>query len=230
MSTSEPGDHKPWLGDTSNASVPAVMELVHFTSFMYPARGRMDLPDGGSVIRSFPDCPNNCPDTDRNITALAILIKDRPTRRIHQHPHLFLTLFAADLHWDNLMRHMPDYEGWESATSAERIRIARVNLRDNPHIAAYWFDLVIRPSNAWSYVRSSRLLTSGIAMNGRVGDRHMITASTGWKPKGGNVHGPEDKSKILPSGEEHFRECWRERIARVTTTCHMHRRTAKSGL
>ncbi|OXV10061.1 hypothetical protein Egran_02176 [Elaphomyces granulatus] len=54
-------------------------------------------------------------------------------------PHLFVTLSAADHHWDDLMQRMPRYEAWSTGTSAERIGIARENLRDNPLIAAYWF-------------------------------------------------------------------------------------------
>ncbi|KAJ5171639.1 hypothetical protein N7492_004232 [Penicillium capsulatum] len=53
--------------------------------------------------------------------------------------HFFLTLSAADLHWDDLMRWMPNYDDWRAADSATRIRLARANLRDNPLIAAYWF-------------------------------------------------------------------------------------------
>jgi hypothetical protein len=54
-------------------------------------------------------------------------------------PHLFVTLSPADLHWDDLMQRMPQYGDWRDGTVAERLRIARNNLRDNPHIAAYWF-------------------------------------------------------------------------------------------
>jgi helitron helicase-like protein len=54
-------------------------------------------------------------------------------------PDLFLTFSAADYHWDSLQRHMPRYEEWKNGTAAERIKIARENVRDNPHIAAYHF-------------------------------------------------------------------------------------------
>lgn len=54
-------------------------------------------------------------------------------------PHLFVTLSAADLHWHDLMRHMPHFEEWLNGRPDVRNRIARINLRDNPHIAAYWF-------------------------------------------------------------------------------------------
>ncbi|OXV07313.1 hypothetical protein Egran_04923 [Elaphomyces granulatus] len=40
------------------------------------------------------------------------------------------------------MRRMPRYEAWSTGTSAERIRIARGNLRDNPLIAAYWCEVL----------------------------------------------------------------------------------------
>ena len=52
---------------------------------------------------------------------------------------LFITLSAADYHWDSLQRHMPRYDEWLTATPAQRLRIARQNLTDNPHIAAYHF-------------------------------------------------------------------------------------------
>jgi hypothetical protein len=35
---------------------------------------------------------------------------------------------------------MPRYREWLSGTTAQRLQIARENLRDNPNIAAYWFD------------------------------------------------------------------------------------------
>ncbi|KAJ5142497.1 uncharacterized protein N7515_001284 [Penicillium bovifimosum] len=54
--------------------------------------------------------------------------------------HIFLTQSAADLHWPDLMRHLPRYQEWVQADANQRARIARENLRDNPHIAAYWFD------------------------------------------------------------------------------------------
>jgi ATP-dependent DNA helicase PIF1 len=54
-------------------------------------------------------------------------------------PSLFLTFSAADLHWNSLMRHLPRYEEWKAAPSDERVRIARENLHDNPHIVAYHF-------------------------------------------------------------------------------------------
>jgi ATP-dependent DNA helicase PIF1 len=54
-------------------------------------------------------------------------------------PSLFLTFSAANLHWDSLVRHLPRYEEWKAALSDQRVRIARENLRDNPHIVAYHF-------------------------------------------------------------------------------------------
>ena len=41
--------------------------------------------------------------------------------------------------WDDLMRNLPRYEEWSNGTTQQRMRIARENLRDNPHICAYWF-------------------------------------------------------------------------------------------
>ncbi|KAH0826840.1 hypothetical protein AYO21_07253 [Fonsecaea monophora] len=54
-------------------------------------------------------------------------------------PHLFVTLSAADYHWHDLMKHLPEFDRWEIATPDERIRIARRNIRDNPLIVAYYF-------------------------------------------------------------------------------------------
>ena len=54
-------------------------------------------------------------------------------------PDLFLTFSAADLHWDSLQRHMSRYEEWKPAAGSAKFRIARENLRDNPHIAAHHF-------------------------------------------------------------------------------------------
>lgn len=54
-------------------------------------------------------------------------------------PNVFMTFSAADLHWDSLARHMPRYEEWKTATTEQQVSIARQNLRENPHIAAYHF-------------------------------------------------------------------------------------------
>ena len=54
---------------------------------------------------------------------------------------LFVTLSAADIHWDDLMRHLPNYNEWCEGTAAERIRISRENLRNNPHIVAQWIHI-----------------------------------------------------------------------------------------
>jgi hypothetical protein len=37
------------------------------------------------------------------------------------------------------MQRMPQYEAWRAGSPTERTKIARENLRDNPHIVAYWF-------------------------------------------------------------------------------------------
>jgi ATP-dependent DNA helicase PIF1 len=54
-------------------------------------------------------------------------------------PNLFVTLSAADMHWDSLMELFPDYEEWLIASREERMRMARKNIRDSPHIIAYHF-------------------------------------------------------------------------------------------
>jgi Helitron helicase-like domain at N-terminus len=56
-------------------------------------------------------------------------------------PAVFLTFSAADYHWDSLMVHLlgDKYESWRNGTQAQRIRLAREGLINNPHIAAYHF-------------------------------------------------------------------------------------------
>ncbi len=51
-------------------------------------------------------------------------------------PSLFMTFLVADFHWRSLMRHVPNYQQWEQANDRERVREARIALRDDPHIAA----------------------------------------------------------------------------------------------
>ena len=51
-----------------------------------------------------------------------------------------MTLSAADLQWDALMRLMPDYEAWKQASGRERSKVATKNLRSHPHIAARHFE------------------------------------------------------------------------------------------
>lgn len=68
-------------------------------------------------------------------------------------PGMFMTFSAADLHWDCLQRNMPRYDDWLAADHRGKLAIAAVNLRNNPHIAAYHFhqryssflDKVLRP-------------------------------------------------------------------------------------
>ncbi|EED11567.1 hypothetical protein TSTA_008630 [Talaromyces stipitatus ATCC 10500] len=55
----------------------------------------------------------------------------------HQHLKAMVKNIAADLHWADLMQHLPNFE--RAAIGQERIQIARDNLRDNPHIVAQWF-------------------------------------------------------------------------------------------
>ena len=52
-------------------------------------------------------------------------------------------VYAADLNWDDLMRHLPNYQEWKQGTAAERIRYSRENLRNNPHIVAQWFNYLL---------------------------------------------------------------------------------------
>lgn len=54
-------------------------------------------------------------------------------------PNLFVTFSAADNHWESLHRHMPRYDEWRNGTNDVKIAIARQNIRENPHIAAWHF-------------------------------------------------------------------------------------------
>jgi hypothetical protein len=51
----------------------------------------------------------------------------------------FLTLLAADLYWDSLMRLFPNYDEGRAADRHQRVRLAWDNLRDNLYIVAYHF-------------------------------------------------------------------------------------------
>lgn len=55
-------------------------------------------------------------------------------------PHVFLTFSAADMQWDDLYRHMPEYESFKCSTDTERGRLAYRLLQENPHIAAEYLD------------------------------------------------------------------------------------------
>ena len=66
----------------------------------------------------------------RNLEAMCFALKC---------PHIFLTFSAADLHWDSLAKVMPDYQLWLAADDDGKARIARKNLKENPHIAAWHF-------------------------------------------------------------------------------------------
>ena len=54
-------------------------------------------------------------------------------------PGAFITLSPADLHWQSLYRHMPDYERWQGLEEPARMALSSRLLRENPHIAAWHF-------------------------------------------------------------------------------------------
>ena len=54
-------------------------------------------------------------------------------------PDLFITFSAADLHWGSFFSHLSEYDSWKEAVGSDKFRIARLALRDNPHIAAHHF-------------------------------------------------------------------------------------------
>ncbi|EED12765.1 conserved hypothetical protein [Talaromyces stipitatus ATCC 10500] len=124
--------------------------------------------------------------------------------------HLFVTLSAADLHWADLMRHLPDFEQWKAGTSSERIQIARDNLRDNPHIVAQWFsfDTIHFEKRFWT--KDSMSLRTGIASNGKDVARYITMVYTGLTVL------PIQRSNLCPSnfvkpsltfGENTVRNC-----------------------
>lgn len=47
-------------------------------------------------------------------------------------PGAFITLSPADLHWDSLYRHMPEYERWCNADENVRMALSRRLLQENP--------------------------------------------------------------------------------------------------
>ena len=54
-------------------------------------------------------------------------------------PDLFITFSAADLHWDSFFSSLSEYDSWKEGVGSDKFRIARLALRDNPHIAAHHF-------------------------------------------------------------------------------------------
>lgn len=56
-------------------------------------------------------------------------------------PNVFATFSAAELHWDSLHLCYGEeiYTAWKQGTAAQRSKISRDFLRDNPHKAAYHF-------------------------------------------------------------------------------------------
>jgi ATP-dependent DNA helicase PIF1 len=54
---------------------------------------------------------------------------------------VFLTWSCADHQWEDLHRHMPNYDAWLLGTEAERYAIVAKNIHENPHIIAAWLDI-----------------------------------------------------------------------------------------
>ncbi|EGP82368.1 uncharacterized protein MYCGRDRAFT_97535 [Zymoseptoria tritici IPO323] len=55
-------------------------------------------------------------------------------------PDIFITLSAADVQWFSTASHMPDFERWLTLPPDERARLARENLKNNPHVADAHFE------------------------------------------------------------------------------------------
>jgi hypothetical protein len=43
---------------------------------------------------------------------------------------MFMTISPADLHWNSLVKLMPNYNEWKQATEEQRVRIPRSKLRN----------------------------------------------------------------------------------------------------
>jgi hypothetical protein len=52
---------------------------------------------------------------------------------------LFITVSAADYHWESLYRHTPRFDEWQASPEEVRMALSRRLLQDNAHIAAYHF-------------------------------------------------------------------------------------------
>ncbi|KAG6191965.1 hypothetical protein E4U27_003966 [Claviceps purpurea] len=50
-----------------------------------------------------------------------------------------MTFSAADLERESLAKLMPNYEASAAGTNDQKMKIAAINLKNNPHIAAYHF-------------------------------------------------------------------------------------------
>ena len=76
---------------------------------------------------------------------------------------------------------MPRYEEWKNGTAAERIKISRENVRDNPHIAAYQFHrrFIVFMEKVISPKFNARI--TGIGTSGRGVALLTIMASFGLK-------------------------------------------------
>ena len=53
----------------------------------------------------------------------------------------FITFSAADHQWDDLHRHLPNYEEFSTGTEAVRNRVAFKNVQDNPHVIAAYLNI-----------------------------------------------------------------------------------------
>jgi hypothetical protein len=43
---------------------------------------------------------------------------------------MFMTISPADLHWNSVVKLMPNYNEWKQATEEQRVRISRSKLRN----------------------------------------------------------------------------------------------------
>ncbi|KGO38328.1 hypothetical protein PEX1_069160 [Penicillium expansum] len=55
--------------------------------------------------------------------------------------NILLVLSAADLHWDDLVRHLTDHQDWLSPVTVVCGHIVWITIWDGPHIVAQWFDV-----------------------------------------------------------------------------------------
>jgi hypothetical protein len=94
-------------------------------------------------------------------------------------PSTFITLSPADLHWQSLYRHMPEYEEWKTLDEPRRMAKSRRLLRETRTSPRGTSTRGTRSSGTSCSRRSSTLPTSGPDTNGKAAAAATRTGSTG---------------------------------------------------
>lgn len=117
-------------------------------------------------------------------------------------PSVFITLSPADLHWESLYRHMPDFDRWKAAEELARMALSRRLLRENPHIAAWHF-----------HSRSTLLRKMVLAQKFGLED---WWARFEWQMRGSShIHGLYWFTRMITRDMDMDDEAQRERFARL---------------